>query len=145
MLDERKEPFVLVAFLRRVYYLLCFVIREQLNFGNGFQKCPFVVIWKSLLKETDFSLPLICVNSSIFFWSSWNNVVYFVSYETGQSSWKGRNNDTSSFYTVISRVTALSFQPYLPLKLITSLSLLLSFLNWFNSGQFLSYFSVNTG
>lgn len=48
MLDERKEPFILVAFLRRVYYLLGFVIWEQLNFGNGFQKCPFV----SHLKES---------------------------------------------------------------------------------------------
>lgn len=43
MLDKRKEPFILVAFLRRVYYLLgFFVVWEQLNFENGFQKCPFV-------------------------------------------------------------------------------------------------------
>lgn len=41
MLDERKEHFILVAFSEE-YYLLGFVIWEQLNFGNGFQKCPFV-------------------------------------------------------------------------------------------------------
>lgn len=38
MLDKRKEPFILVAFVRRVYYLLGFVIWEQLSFGNDFQK-----------------------------------------------------------------------------------------------------------
>lgn len=136
---REKGTFYSCSFSQKSVLFIRFCYLGTAEFWKWLSKMPFCQSSEKVFsRKQDFFSPYFV--STAVYSSGAHGITWFPSSLTRPVNLPG-NHDTSSFYTVISRVTALSFQPYLPLKLITPLS----FLDWFNSGQFLSYFSVNTG